>query len=187
MGMPQTEELWTAERLQSVPDDGWRHEVIDGVHYMTPAPTFRHQRALAELFTLLQPYCKRVGLDLLFAPAAVRFGKLTEVQPDLLVLPLRNDGRRAEQFSDVGRLVLAVEVLSPGTAQVDRTVKRALYQREGVPEYWIVDVNGRCVERWRGECGTVEKCGGTIEWKGGANCEVLVIDLTAYFAVVCGE
>lgn len=43
------------------------------------------------------------------------------------------DGRQAQRFADVGRLLLAVEALSPSTANNDRKQKRAVYQEEGVP------------------------------------------------------
>ena len=88
------------------------------------------------------------GHETLFAPAAVTFSRRRELQPDLLVLPLL-DGRKVERFGDVGRLLLAVEVLSPSTSRNDRYKKRAVYQQEGVPEFWRIDPAARLVERWR--------------------------------------
>jgi lysylphosphatidylglycerol synthetase-like protein (DUF2156 family) len=46
MGMPQAAEVWTAEQIRALPDDGLRHEVVDGEHLVTPAPRLVHQRAV---------------------------------------------------------------------------------------------------------------------------------------------
>jgi Uma2 family endonuclease len=78
----------------------------------------------------------------------VTFDVRTRVQPDLLVVPLV-DGRRPRSFAEVRHLLPAVEVLSPTTTRTDRRVKRPLYQREGVDEYWMVDADAAIVERWR--------------------------------------
>ena len=61
--------------------------------------------------------------------------------------------------------LLAVEVLSPSTARADRTVKRRLYQRAGVPEYWIVDLEARLVERWRPADERPEVLTDTLTWR----------------------
>ena len=81
----------------------------------------------------------------LFAPADVEFEPESMVQPDLFVLPLV-DGRKPHSVKEAGRLLLVVEVLSPSTARLDRHLKRRLYQRYGVEEYWIVDLDARVVE-----------------------------------------
>ncbi|MBK7832637.1 MAG: Uma2 family endonuclease [Gemmatimonadetes bacterium] len=103
---------WTAEERNALPDDGNRYEVVDGELLVTPAPTFRHQRAALRLAQLLAPYCDRLGIECVVAPADVTFSPRTVVEPDLFVIPLI-DGKPASRFEDVGRLVLAVEVVSP--------------------------------------------------------------------------
>ena len=185
MHMSQTHRRWTADEVQRLPDDGWRYEVIDGDLLMTPAPSYRHQYAAGELFALLLPYGKRVGLQVVVAPAAVRYAPRTEVQPDVFVLPLRRDGRRPDRFSDVGRLTLAVEVLSPSTARSDRLRKRRLYQEQSVPEYWVVDMDGRSVERWRPASVEAEVFREVLDWRPVAGHEPLAIDLIEYFRTVC--
>ena len=77
-----------------------------------------------------------------------------------------------------------VEVLSPSSASTDRMVKRSLYLLEGVPEYWIVDVQERAVERWRRGDTRAELLGERIEWLPNGATEPLVIDLQEYFASV---
>ena len=81
----------------------------------------------------------------------------------------------------------APEVLSPGTARHDRFTKRHLYQAQGVPEYWIVDVNTRMVERWRPGDERAEFLADTLTWQPDPAVPPLTIDLPAYFAEVFGE
>jgi len=103
------------------------------------------------------------------------------VQPDVFVLPL--DGRALidVKWTDFKSLVLAVEVLSPSTARIDRTRKRDLYMENNVAEYWIVDLDGRIVERWFSgrENPIVET--GAFEWRPAGSSEPLTIDLPALF------
>ena len=81
-------------------------------------------------------------------------------------------------------MLLAVEILSPGTAIRDRGVKRRLYQREGVPEYWIVDLEARLIERWRPSDLRPEIAHETIEWTPAGATASHMIDLADYFADV---
>ena len=86
----------------------------------------------------------------------------------------------------MGRLILAVEILSPVTARADRIVKRRLYQGEGVPEYWIVDVDARLVERWRPGDERPEIVTDRLEWRPDPAHSALEMELAAYFVEVCG-
>ncbi|MGH7717648.1 MAG: Uma2 family endonuclease, partial [Gemmatimonadaceae bacterium] len=113
-------------------------------------------------------------------------GKHTMVQPDLFAVPLV-EGRKPRTWEEAGRLLLAVEVLSPGTARADRDVKRRLYQRHRVPEYWIVDVDARLVERWRPDNLRPEILAATLEWRPDPERAPFEIDLVRYFAEVAGE
>lgn len=120
------------------------------------------------------------------APADIRFGPRTLVQPDGFVVPLVN-GRRPASWREIVRLLLAVEVLSPSSRRVDREVKRRMYQRQGVPEYWMIDVNARRVERWRPADERPDILAGTLEWQPDRSYAPLLIDLPAYFAGVLDE
>jgi Uma2 family endonuclease len=80
-----------------------------------------------------------------------------------------------------------IEVLSPTTARADRHVKRRLYQRERVPEYWIVDVDARLVERWRPEDQRPEILAEQLAWQPEPSQPPLVIDLAGYFREVLGQ
>ena len=66
-------------------------------------------------------------------------------------------------------------------------MKRRRYQREGVPEYWIVDVDARLVERWRPGDERPEVLTETLDWRPDAAHPPLVVDLAAYFARVADE
>src|SRR5262245_22713503 len=138
MGMPEPTSMeWTVEMVHALPDDGNRYEVIDGELLVSPAPSLTHQRALGLLYHLLLPYAESVGLELLFAPFGILFSSRTEVQPDIVGFRLQ-DGS-VPDFSEPGRLVLAVEALSPSTMRADYYKKRPRFQRFRVHEYWIVD------------------------------------------------
>ena len=172
--------------LHELPDDGNRYEILNGVLLVSPAPSWRHQHAIGELYFLLKPYAERLGMHVLMSPAAVMWSQHTELQPDLLVVPLVN-GHPAERFEDVGVLELAVEVLSPSSVRIDRFTKRREYQARGVGEYWVVDTASRSFERWRPNDEEPEIVFETLQWQPRAEAAPLVIDLAQYFRAVHGE
>lgn len=184
MAMPVQQGEWTAELARALPDDGNRYEVLDGELFVTPAPARLHQRALLELYDRLKPYvtAHRLG-ELLLSPADIEFSPKRLVQPDLFLIP-EEPGGRSKTWRDVKSLQLAVEVLSPSTARADRITKRKIYQDEGVPEYWIVDLDARVVERWRPDDERPEILTDALVWRPRANIEPLTIDLEEYFAAV---
>jgi Uma2 family endonuclease len=178
---------WTAEMLDELPDDGKRYEIIDGELFVTPSPTWRHGDAVMELYEPLKAYARAHGVGhVKVAPQDVVYSRRTVVEPDLFVVPLV-DGRKPRTWAEAGRLLLAVEVLSPGSQRADRWVKRALYQRENVPEYWIVDVDARLIERWRPGEDRPEILDSRLEWRPDAAKPSLVLDLEGYFAEVISE
>lgn len=76
----------TCADLDSVPDDGWRYELIDGVLIVSPAPRLVHQRVVAGMYRALHAACPP-GLEVLFAPLDVVLAEDTKLQPDILVAP----------------------------------------------------------------------------------------------------
>jgi Uma2 family endonuclease len=187
MAMPAQPTEWTVAMVRALPDDGNRYEVVDGELFVTPAPSLMHQRAILELAYLLGPYLRdqRLG-EVIIAPADVMFGPRTMVEPDLFAIPL-TPGALPRAWEEVGRLLLAVEVLSPSTARTDRGEKRELYQRKNAPEYWVVDVDNRRIERWTPNATSAESLTSTFEWRPDRFTEPLVIDIPQYFARVLGE
>ena len=139
----------TWQDVQQLPDDGHRHEAIEGELCVTPAPTPRHQDILLRLALRLQAVLVEPGHDRLWvAPIGVEFPDSEEgVQPDIVFVS--SDGRA--RISDAGIVDapdLVIEILSPTTAHRDRGIKRKLYQRQGVEQYWIVDPDSQTVEVW---------------------------------------
>ncbi len=133
----------TRKDLERMPDDGHRYELIDGTLVVTPAPSVRHQRVLARLYSLLSAGCPE-ELEVLFAPLDIALRDDTVMQPDLLV------ARRAD-FTDHDLPVaplLAVEVLSPSTRRVDLTLKRARFEVAGCTSFWAVDPDEPAVTVW---------------------------------------
>jgi Uma2 family endonuclease len=122
------------------PDDGKRHELIDGEHYVTPSPNTRHQRISGRLHLLIGNWLEAhpVG-QLFYAPFDVVFSNFDVVEPDLLYM----SNARATEILTVkhvsGVPELVIEIGSPGTRKRDETLKRRLYERTGVTEYWVVD------------------------------------------------
>jgi Uma2 family endonuclease len=183
MAMP-VQGKWTAELARALPDDGNRYEVLDGELFVTPAPALLHQRALLELYDRLKPYVVAHGLgEALLSPADIEFSPKRLVQPDLFVIPDAPGGRR-KAWREVKSLLLAVESLSPTTARADRIKKRKIYQDEGVPEYWIIDLDARAFERWRPSDERPEILADTLVWHPRAEIEPLTIDLEEYFTAV---
>ena len=187
MVMPVSSTRWTAERVRALPDDGKRYEVIDGELFVTPAPSWEHQRGALAMAHRIRSYLadNPIG-DLYIAPADIEFRYDRMVEPDLFVVPMV-DGRRPRTWDDVRRLLLAVEILSPSTARSDRLVKRTLFQREHVPEYWIVDVAARLIERWGPDDTRPEIIVGELMWQPDRAASPLTIDLDSYFKEVCLE
>ncbi len=177
---------WTVGERNALPDDGIRYEVVDGELLVTPAPALQHQRAALDLAQLLAPYAERIGLECLIAPADVTFSPRRVVEPDVFVIP-RVHGKLAQRFEEVGRLILAVEVISPSSARADRYVKRRLYQSEQVPMYWIVDPSSRYVECWRPGDEEPEIVSEALTWAPVDGHDPLLVDLSAYFRRVHGE
>jgi Uma2 family endonuclease len=184
--MPAQPREWTVEMVHSLPDDGNRYEVVGGELFVTPAPSWTHQQAVLELALLLVPYVRTHDIgEVYIAPADVMFGPRDMVEPDLFVVPLVN-GASPRAWEEVGRLLLAVEVLSPSTIRADRGRKRELYQGKNVPEYWIIDIDERRMERWRPNEVAPETLSSNLEWRPDRFVEPLVIDLPVYFARVSG-
>jgi Uma2 family endonuclease len=187
MGMPQPASNWTVEQVLALPDDGNRYEVVDGELLVTPAPMFRHQDTILALVRRLEPFVRSNSVGhLSISPADIELDDHTLVQPDIFVFELPG-GKRPGAWKDIRNLLLAIEVLSPSTARADRQVKRRRYQRQGIPEYWIVDLDARLVERWRPQDERPEIIHETLLWRPG-NCTAgLTIELPELYGELLGD
>jgi len=121
------------------PDDGKRHEIIEGDHYMTPAPRRKHQRVSGRLFVALSGFTasRRLG-EFYAAPFDVVLSDENVVQPDLLFISAARAGISTEDNIQ-GAPDLLVEIISETSRKKDEVTKRKLYERFGVQEYWLVD------------------------------------------------
>ena len=180
MGMPNTAERWTAGRVRALPDDGQRYELIDGQLIVTPAPRGVHQVAVFTLERLLDGELARAPLHVLHSPADISLGEDEILQPDLFVYRTAT-GEHLLDWSDITALELVVEVLSPSTARYDRQLKRRRYQRAGVAEYWIVDLDARVIERWRPADERPEMLADRLRWSPGGEFS-LEINVEGFFA-----
>lgn len=144
---PRTTGL-TYDDLFGFPDDTQRREIIDGNLFVTPSPTPRHQRVVSELVAALVLHTRQHGGQVYPAPMDVFLSEADVVEPDVLYLgPARLPGTDGAKVVVVPDLV--VEVSSPGSRRRDLTVKRGLYERFGVPEYWFVDLEAERLEVYR--------------------------------------
>jgi Uma2 family endonuclease len=121
------------------PDDGKRHELIDGEHYVTPSPNLKHQAVSRNLLTTIASFLRRERIGKVYAaPLDVVFSHFDVVEPDLLyVSESRRDVRTSKNIQGAPDLV--VEIGSPSTRRRDEKLKHQLYERFNVTEYWVVD------------------------------------------------
>jgi Uma2 family endonuclease len=120
------------------PDDGRRHELIDGEHYVSPSPNLRHQIVLQRLNVALANHVNASRAGLVLFKVDCVFSFFDVVEPDLvIVLNDRHDILTKRNIK--GAPSILVEVLSPSTSKRDRTLKRDLYERHGAREYWLID------------------------------------------------
>lgn len=130
---PKPGEPFSVNDLDRMPDDGHRYELLDGTLIVSPAPGPPHQRAVAVLAVLLELACPE---DLIVFPnVGVRIGPRSALEPDAVVA-------RAADVSGA-RLarppLLVAEILSPDSALRDLNLKKAAYERFGIPSYWVID------------------------------------------------
>jgi Uma2 family endonuclease len=132
-----------------IPEDGLRHEILDGEHFVSPAPRPRHQVVAASLNRMLDRfvYENRLG-QVLFAPLDFVFDKHNVAQPDLVFISNERSGLIGEAYVS-GAPDLVVEILSPSTRRTDELIKRSIYERFGALEYWLVDPDRRTVQVFR--------------------------------------
>ncbi|HTZ27837.1 MAG TPA: Uma2 family endonuclease [Streptosporangiaceae bacterium] len=126
-------EPFTVEDLERMPDDGRRYELIDGMLIVSPAPNMGHQRVIVVLSSLLEQACPENLV--VFADIGVRIADNSALEPDVVVARVAD----AEGVRLARPPVLVVEVLSPHSVLRDLNLKKAAYERFGIPSYWVID------------------------------------------------
>ena len=95
MGMPAITQEWTVDMLDALPDDGQRHEIIDGVLFVTPGPGEMHQDVVGELYGLLRDYL--MGSDI--GKVMVSPSVAVQVRVSAWMEPSRAKARPCQNFS----------------------------------------------------------------------------------------
>ena len=132
--------------------DGVRHEIIDGVHYVTPSPSLRHQDLVGRLYLAIGNFlATRPGIGRIFlSPLDVVFTIHDVVEPDLVFVA----GDQTDILTEAniqGPPAIVIEILSKSTRSRDERIKKELFDRGGVREYWIVDPDRSQVTVYRRE------------------------------------
>jgi Uma2 family endonuclease len=144
----------TYDDYVSAPNDGKRYEIHDGELSVTPTPTFRHQWILAELLGILRAHVAAHDLgEVVPAPITVVLAETSIVEPDIVYIEKARMSIVSARGTIDGAPTLAVEILSPSTARIDRQTKKQLFERYGVPYYWIVDADARTIDVYRAVAG----------------------------------
>lgn len=152
---------FTYADMRSWPDDE-RWELVEGEAFAMTGPSWQHQGVSMNLGVQLKAHFGGQGCRVFAAPFDVRLPERDEhddeietvVQPDLVVVC---DKTKLDQRGCRGAPELVVEILSPSTAARDHVTKRALYDRHGVREYWLVHPLDRILMVYRrGESGRFE-------------------------------
>ena len=137
--------------LEMLPDDGLRHEIIDGEHFVSASPVTRHQRISRRLVVAFQVFLDTNPIGEIFqAPFDVVVSFHDVVVPDLVYIS-HSRAHLITAKNLQGAPDVAVEILSPSTRRLDERLKRDLYERAGVEEYWLVDPDRNVVTIHRRE------------------------------------
>ena len=144
----KVEPLLTVADLEAMPDDGNRYELFEGELFVSRAPSLSHQRILGNLHALLRAYLDRHPLGEVLITPGVVFDESNSATPDAVFLNNRQVSSvgSGERITEAPELV--IEIVSPGreNARRDCEVKRQVYGKHGVREYWIVDPEKRVLE-----------------------------------------
>jgi Uma2 family endonuclease len=139
---------FTYDDYRALPQTGPRYQLIDGDLIVSPSPSLRHQRIVRRLLKVLSDYAESCGAgEALCAPFDVLLSDVDTPQPDLLFVSKAHRARLLEHGVH-GPPDLVVEVLSEDRA-IDLKIKRKLYARHGIPEYWVVDPDANTVQIYR--------------------------------------
>jgi Uma2 family endonuclease len=129
---------WEYAAYAAIPPDGKRHEIIDGDHFVNPAPNLYHQEVSRHIQFQLYSQIELAGSGkVINAPVDLQLSNHDIVQPDLVVVT-----RERKQIMTPTKIKgvpdLVVEILSPSNPDHDLKTKRKLYEDAAIPEYWIV-------------------------------------------------
>lgn len=147
----KVEPLLTVDDLVALPDDGNRYELFEGELFMSRAPGVSHQRVLGNIYALIKVYLEQNSIGEVLLTPGVIFDNLNSAIPDAVFV---SNQRKKEIISGerfVSAPELMIEIVSPGkeNERRDRVVKRQVYGKHGVKEYWIADPQNKSLEIYR--------------------------------------
>jgi len=152
-------EIWTYEDYRELPDDGKIYQVIGGKLLMAPAPSTRHQDISRNLAFIIWSFVKDHNLgEIYYAPIDVVFSSVNVVQPDIVFIA-KDKLRIIKEKGIFGAPDWIIEIVSSSTSKIDIKLKKDLYERFGVREYWIVYPEEKKIEVYLLE-------GGNYKFKG---------------------
>lgn len=141
----------TIADLDVMPDDGNRYEIIEGELIVSRAPSLLHQIIISNIIALIRNYLDTNPIGIVVPGPGIMLNDVNGVIPDVVFVS--DEKRRETAFGEKLTCApeLVIEILSPGAENErrDRVVKRQLYGRFGVEEYWIVDPANRFIEVYR--------------------------------------
>jgi len=132
------QEVWTYEDYRELPNDQKIYQVIGGRLLMVPAPSTRHQNVSRNLEFIIWSFVKDHNLGVVYdAPIDVVFSSTDVVQPDIVFIA-KNRLAIVKEKGIFGVPDWVIEIVSPSTRKIDIKLKKDLYERFGVREYWMV-------------------------------------------------
>lgn len=176
---------WTAAEVDRLVDEreglSPRYELVDGELLVTPAPTNRHQRLILDLAFILRDYLSRQRLgEVRLGPGRLELVLGERFEPDLFVVPTVDGSRRAVGEGAI-RPLLICETLSPGSSRHDRMTKRRAFQRNAVPDYWVIDGDALAFEIWHPGDERAALVDDRIVWRPDGAGTALELDVRAFF------
>lgn len=178
--MPSVSGSYTLEKWERLPRDGNRYELLDGELLVTPSPGPLHQTLVARLTVALASYVDAHHLGQVWPGLDMFHGPRTVLEPDVAV-GLGPAARRLRSWKELRGPALAIEVLSPSSRRYDRDKKRAVYLAHGC-EYWIVDPEDHCIERWLPGGAVPSTHHAALQWHPDPSVAPLTLDVASLFA-----
>lgn len=147
----KVEPILTVDDLDSLPDDGNRYELFEGELFVSHAPSLSHQRVLGNLYAILRVYLDQNPVGEVVLTPGVIFNEFNSAIPDAVFISHKSIGEIISGERIVKAPELVIEIVSPGkeNARRDREVKRQVYGKHGVKEYWIADPLNKSLEIYR--------------------------------------
>ncbi len=154
----KVEPLLTLEDLDACPDDGNRYELIEGELFVSRSPGLPHQLVLHYLQVELALYLRANPIGVIVPGPGTIFSNYDAVIPDIVIIRHERWDSVTSEQKVTGAPDIVVEILSPGAEnrRRDLQVKRQLYAKYGVAEYWIVDNEDRSIAIYRLQNQTLE-------------------------------